>query len=417
MIAVIGSGITGLTTAWALSKYFPVTLYEKHSEIGMAAFGAKHQINGHSFEFDIPFRTIKRDYYPTLFRIYDKAGILTRPVDYSFRVESEEKPVFGFRSYSVAGSTFGFPTFDSFRTKKGRSIFFDLLRFYANSKSDWKKEKNPVSILEFLKKNKYSKEFIHEFLLPTFALVNTCKTKTVGEYPAETIIGYHSRGYSYTPQETASFGTRDIVNRMVAGIGNIELGAKIRSIGSEKGKPVIHFESGTKEFDHIIVTTQANQAYSLLDDSYASEKKALSYFRYEASDVIVHSDADYLKKRDVSLLFKVDERFDKPEVTLDLGRIMPELKGENIFQTWNPHHFPEETKILKLAKFERPIVDSETIFGIRGIETLHSEANRKIWLCGSYSLFGIPLLEAGAKSAMNVAEKISKRSLDEILSN
>ncbi|WP_411821793.1 FAD-dependent oxidoreductase [Leptospira sp. 'Mane'] len=415
MIAIIGSGITGLTSAWLLSKYYPVTLYEKHSEIGMAAFGANHQINGNVFEFDIPFRTIKRDYYPTLFQIYDKAGIQTRPVDYSFRVESGGDPVFGFRSYSMFGANFGMPTFDSFRNEKGIKIFYDLLRFYANSKTDWSKENAPLSIRQFLEKNKYSSEFINEFLLPTFALVNTCKTETVGGYPAETIIGYHSRGYAYTPQETARFGTRDIVNRLVGDIRNIELGAKIKSIVSRKGKPVIQFESGEKEFEHVILTTQANQAYHLLGDDFAKEKEALSYFKYEPSDVILHEDSSFFEKRDVSLVFRVNEKFDKPEVTLDLGRIVPELKGRNLFQTWNPHSIPPKDKILKTAQFERPIVDEKTIFGIQGLADLHKMESRRLWLCGSYSLFGIPLLEAGAKSAMNVAEIIAGKSGSELI--
>ena len=415
MIAVIGSGITGLTSAWLLSKHYPVTLYEKHSEIGMAAFSANHLIDGNVFEFDIPFRTIKRDYYPTLFRIYDKAGIQTRPVDYSFRVESKGSPVFGFRSYSFFGTNFGFPTFDSFRNGKGIKIFYDLLRFYANSKTDWSKEKTSISIRQFLEKNKYSSEFINEFLLPTFALVNTCKTETVGGYPADTIIGYHSRGYAYTPQETAKFGTRDITNRLANGISNIELGAKIKSISFRKGKPAIQFESGEKEFEHVIMTTQANQAYQLLGDDFAKEKEALSYFKYEPSDVILHTDDSFFEKRDVSLVFRVNEEFDKPEVTLDLGRIMPELRGQNLFQTWNPHKIPPKDKILKTAQFERPIVDEKTIHGIKGLANLHKSENRRLWLCGSYSLFGIPLLEAGAKSAMNIAEIITNKTSSELI--
>ncbi|PJZ86490.1 FAD-dependent oxidoreductase [Leptospira harrisiae] len=415
MIAVVGSGIAGLTAAWAIRKFKDVTLFEKHPEIGMAAFGAKQMVNGGEVEFDIPFRTIKRDYYPTLFQVYDKAGIKTRPVDYSFRVESNEDPIFGFRSHQIFGIPFGVPTLDSIVSKKGRRIFSDLLKFYANAKEDWKQESQNISILDFLIKYRYSEEFIYEFLLPTFALVNTCKTETVGAYPAETIIGYHSRGYSYTPQETASLGTRDVVNRLTKDLNNVTLNAGIQRIYKKADKTFIQFANEEIEFDHVILSTQANQGKDLLGVGFELEKEILGEFRYESSDVVLHTDESYFQNSNVSLIFKIRDGFDKPEVTLDLGRIIPELKGKKIFQTWNPHKLPKEVDTLKIAKFERPVMDERTAKAIQRIAAFHAEPKRNLWLCGSYSLYGIPLLEAGAKSSLLVASQLLNQSIDDLI--
>ncbi|TGL22511.1 NADP transhydrogenase subunit alpha [Leptospira yanagawae] len=417
MIAVIGSGITGLTASWALNQFREVTLYEKHPEIGIAAFGAKQMIGGTEVEFDIPFRTIKKDYYPTLFQVYDRVGIETKVVDYSFRVDSNNESVFGFFSKNILGFHIGIPTSEVFLSSKGRTIFSDLLKFYANAKADWKNENPNITILDFLKRYNYSNEFIYEFLLPTFALVNTCKTETVALYPAETIIGYHSRGYSYTPQETAKFGTRDIVNRMTKGLQHLHLNAKIQQIVKKGTKTIIQFESEEKEFEHVILSTQANQAYHLLGNGFELEKEILSEFRYESSDVVLHTDSSYFKNPNVSLVFNIREGYDKPEVTLDLGRIIPELQGKKVFQTWNPHKLPQESDILKLAKFERPVMDDRTRVAIERISTLHANPHCKLWLCGSYSLYGIPLLEAGAKSALQVIANILNKSVSDIISH
>ncbi len=414
MIAVIGTGITGLSSAWILSKYFPVTLFEKHSILGMAAFGTRFQAGNTDLEFDIPFRTVKKDYYPLIFDIYRSAGIRTRKVDYSFRVESEKETVFGFRARNILGNTLGLPTFDSFRNRKGIRIFKDLLRFYTNARKDFRNEKEPVSILDFLKRHSYSYEFIYEFLLPTFALVNTCRTETVGNYPAETIIGYHSRGYGYTPQETAELGTSDIVKRLSSSVKNIRLGTEIRSIRLDGGRPVVETDAGSEKFDHVIVTTQANQAERVLDKSLSVEKSILSRFKYEASDVILHRDRSYFSKKDVSLLFRIQKGTDKPEVTLDLARIIPECRGSEIYQTWNPHTVPDESFILKTARFERPTVDLDTVKAVADLEKIQNEKDRRIWFGGSYSMFGIPLLEAGARAALSVSSKISGKSEEEI---
>lgn len=415
MIGIVGSGITGLTAAWALGKFQDVSLFEKHSDVGMAAFGATQIIHGNEVEFDIPFRTIKRDYYPTLFQVYDKAGIQTKVVDYSFRVDSNSEPIFGFFSKKILGFHFGLPKLEVLLSKKGRVIFSDLLKFYANSKTDWQKENPDITILDFLKKYRYSNEFIYEFLLPTFALVNTCKTETVALYPAETIIGYHSRGYSYTPQETAKFGTRDIVNRLTQGLTDIRLNAGILGIYKKGNKTIIQFESEEKEYEHVVVSTQANQAKNLLGKGFEEEIEILNEFRYEPSDVVLHIDPSYFTNPNVSLVFNIRNGYDKPEVTLDLARIIPELKGKKVFQTWNPHKLPTDDQILKLAKFERPVMDDRTAKAIQKISNLHSKPDCKLWLCGSYSLYGIPLLEAGAKSALQVVSKIVKKPVEEII--
>ncbi len=417
MIAIIGSGISGLTVAWSLNKKVPIRLFEKHPTIGMAAFTTILNLNGNAIPFDIPFRTIKPDYYPHLYQIFAKAKIETIPVDYSFRIESEGEPVFGFKSYSLLGKTFAFPDLESLLYPKGREILKDLLRFYSSSKSEWEKFPKPASVLEFLEANQYSSAFIHDFLLPSFSLVNTCKTETVANYPAESILSYHSPGFTYTPQRTAKYGTSDISQKLSKDVDDIHFGADIKTIKRTKeGLPRIDFKDGSSQvFEHIVFSTQANQARALLGEEFGEEIKALSYFQYEASDVLLHTEENFFPSRKTALLFRVKKTEDKPEVTLDLSRILPNLKGSQVFQTWNPHSFPEDSKILKRVSFERPVVNESTKQGINLLSEFHNDPNRRVWFCGSYSLHGIPLLEAGAKSALQVASKILKKEVKDLL--
>ena len=96
-VAIIGSGISGLTACYLLKDQFDVYLFEKSPMLGMASHGAIIEHNGKEFRLDVPFRTMKRSYYPTLFEIYQQAGIKTRKVDYSFRVEHDQEHVFFFQ--------------------------------------------------------------------------------------------------------------------------------------------------------------------------------------------------------------------------------------------------------------------------------------------------------------------------------
>jgi predicted NAD/FAD-binding protein len=86
-----------------------------------------------------------------------------------------------------------------------------------------------------------------------------------------------------------------------------------------------------------------------------------------------------------------------------------------IFQTWNPHSLPHSSKILKESKFERPLVKTDSLKLLPKLQEIHNRSNNQIWFCGTYSLPGIPLLEAGAKSALLIAQKITNQKETEFL--
>lgn len=418
-IAVIGTGISGLCAAHFLSKFANVSTYEKSDGFGMAQEGFLWKEDQNSFTLDVPFRTFKKDYYPTLDRLYSELNIPTSPVEYSMEITEGKKPIFRLNQVNIFGYKTLFPDWKVFSETKSRSLLFEILSFYRNGHKQILNEKDGISLREFLAKYNYSPELGPRFLYPTFALVNTCKTDSVADYPAQYILDYHKMGFGYSPQYTASLGTQSIVNTLSKSWEISYFGIKDLKVNQKKEKIQILTENHSKEYDHVVIATQANKINSLLGDEFNKEKSVLSQFPYETSEVILHTDSNFFPSENVSLQFTIDPNHDKPMVTLDVNRIHKSMKRPTpkiqIFQTWNPHSLPHSSKILKESKFERPLVKTDSLKLLPKLQEIHNRSNNQIWFCGTYSLPGIPLLEAGAKSALLIAQKITNQKETEFL--
>jgi uncharacterized protein len=404
-VAIIGSGISGLTACYLLKDQFDVYLFEKSSMLGMASHGAVIKHNGKEFRLDVPFRTMKRSYYPTLFDIYQQAGIKTRKVDYSFRVEHDQEHIFSFNSFRFGSRHFALPSFKTIFNPVSRKIFTDLIKFFKENHDA--SNLGNISIRSFLTEKGYSSVFMDQFLFPTFALINTCKNDTVGSYPAKSILQYNKSGLTYDPQETASHGTADAAEKLAAGIYKFIPNCEIKSITMAEEQISISSNLGEIKTDYLVCATQANTAAKLLKDIDPQRSSLLQEIPYEPSEVILHTDSSFFGKRGKSLVFQNKSSEPMPQVTLDLERIYPQLKGGTFFQTWNPHSIPENSQLLSRSKFERPIVNGSSIPVIEELLTLNKSGNNKITLCGSYMGTGIPLLEAGVKSAVQTCKQIA----------
>ncbi|MGB1580962.1 MAG: NAD/FAD-binding protein, partial [Nevskiales bacterium] len=114
------------------------------------------------------------------------------------------------------------------------------------------------------------------------------------------------------------------------------------------------------------------------------------------------------KKEWAPVNFLLSDNHDKPMASIWMNQIYPQLGQQtSIFETWNPFHEIDSSKLLIDAQVERPVVTQDSLLGIRQLGKLHEQNDRRIWFCGSYSSRGIPLLESAVASAKSIAEKLN----------
>ncbi|TGK07506.1 FAD-dependent oxidoreductase [Leptospira semungkisensis] len=410
-IAVIGSGIAGLSACWYLGKEHEVTLIEKHALVGMDAHGTDLRSNGNHIRVDVPFRAFKRNYYPCLLDLYGEAGIEVRPVDYSFSLNyNDGTTYFGFSTLGIGNEFVPLPYLACFTNRKSRRIFSDAIRFYDESEKEFLSLGNEqLTISEFLRRFGYSQEFEDLYLIPMFSTINTCTSESAKNYPAEAVIGYHSQGLKFLRFLTPLKGTRDVTERLSTRASSVRLNTGPKKIVLEKDKVKLVFDKGDELFDRVVVAAPANQAIPILPDEYSKEKELLSRLKYEASEVVTHSDQKFMPKRKrhwAPMCFSLSEDKSSATATIFLNKVLPSMNGSAVFQTWNPLTEPEN--VISRSRFERPVIDLDCRKTLSDLKNLQDIPGKKVWLCGSYARYGIPLLEAGVSTSLDVKSWVDR---------
>ena len=410
-IAVIGSGISGLCAAWLLGHQHAVTIYEKEKSLGMDAHATEFEIGNNMYRFDVPFRTFKSNYYPNMLQIFAEAGIATHAVDYSTSFSNEKGETY-FRYSNLTAQKTTIPILSSlnFTSKRSRSLLYNIIRFNINSKKQLNTLEQRLTIEQFIAHFGYTQDFQNLFLIPLFSVLNTCSNATARNYPAEIIINYMIGGVKVNKILAASDKTKDIVNKLSATAHLKRLGLPIKKIFKKGKKLIVKTAKTNTSYDHVVVGTQANKAVNLLSTDFKEERKILKQFRNEHIEVLTHTDPKMLpneRKTWSPVNFTVSEGEERAMGTIWLNKLMSQLKNEiDVFQSVAPIGRPDPDKIISESRFDRPVMNLDTRDAIESLQKLQAMPGRRLWFCGSYAVDGIPLLESGAITALEIAKHL-----------
>ncbi|MGQ0530654.1 MAG: NAD(P)-binding protein [Panacagrimonas sp.] len=414
-IAIIGTGIAGLSAAWFLGQRHRVSLYERGPQLGMDAHTAQVACGeGQSVDINVPMRVFFQDYCPTLTQIYQSLGVAYEPVQYSGSFSRfGGDTYFRYRNWWFGARSVSFLAGRSLWSARAMRIGTEILRFMRRPSSDIPAEPSldGISIEAYLQREGYSRSFAEDFLYPTFSGICTCSYEHIKAYPASIIRDYLQSGLMGSRVNRLVHGTRDAASRMAANAETVHYQLQLKSVMPvADGVQVSDGNGHQATYDHIVVATQANHALDLLQDANGREQQVLRKFTYEASKVVVHRDARLAPRQRsewAPVNFLLSATQDKPMASIWLNSIHPQLKGRaDLFETWNPYIEIPQDQILIEAGFERPLVTQESLQAIDQLAALHQESERRIWFCGSYARRGIPLLESAAASAKAIADRL-----------
>lgn len=413
-VAVVGSGLAGLAATWLLGRCAQVTVYEAHPTPGMGAHGVRLGGGDRGPFVDVPLRVLTPAYYPTLLSLYEQAGVQVASVDYAASFSRlEDRTYFRYRNVHIGGRSFPWMPPSRLLKSEVRAITRDILRLHREGPVDLREGRLAGRTLgSYLESGKYGQAFIEDFLLPAYASICTCSTRTVRDYPAELIVDYFCSGVTTLGVMRAVGGSEDVIGRLLAPAAEVRTGVAVQRITPERdGVQVVDQAGGAAHYDQVILATPADRGAELLegDDLLRSQ---LSRVPHESSRVVVHRDRRLAPRDPASwspVNFIVSDDHPAPMATIWLNRVQDGLEGEpDIFQTWNPVVDPDPALVITEATVSRPVVTLATRDVPARLAALQHEPDRRIWPVGSYAEEGIPLLEAAAASAMRVANILKK---------
>ncbi|OCJ17312.1 NAD/FAD-binding protein [Rhizobium sp. AC44/96] len=408
-IAIVGSGISGLSAAWLLSQRHDVTVYEAADRMGGHSNTVEFESLDGPVAVDTGFIVYNEVTYPNLTALFEALGVSTVASNMSFAVSLND----GAFEYS-GGTGLGLLAQKSnLLNPRFWSMMRDLLRFYRGARRDLA-IMGGISLDDYLDRNAYGRAFRNDHLYPMAAAIWSTPAMQVGSYPASAFVRFCANHgllelWDRPVWRTVKGGSREYVARMTARfVDRILTSTPVKSIHRLPGRVEIRdMRGGHSAFDEVVIATHADQALSMLCDASADERRILSAFRYSHNEAVLHGDTALMPKRRAAwscwnYLAETREGSTQPSITYWMNKLQPLGAAPPTFVTLNPRRGPREETVIRRDVYEHPIFDLTTERAQQEIWSL--QGVRNTWFCGAH--FGAGFHEDGIQAGLAVAEDL-----------
>ena len=409
-IAVVGSGISGLSAAYYLSKKHKVDLFEKDDHFGGHSYTLDLNINKKKISVDIGFIVFNYKTYPNLIKFFKDNSIEIEESNMSFSV-SVKSTNFEYCGKSISGM---FCNLSNIFNLKFLKMFFDIIKFYKKNEN-LKIEDNNKTLGDYLNKEKLSKEFIDYHIIPMVAAIWSMPPYEASQMPLKVFLKFFQNHGLFKLKNrpkwyTVSNRSRTYVDKVLNKIsGEHYKNYKINLIKRYKENIEIFYGEKNEFFtyDKVVIATHADEALSILENPSEDEKKLLSNFKYKRNLAIIHTDKKQMTKNKKSwsawnaMLNKNDR--ENSSVTYWLNLLQNLEFDEDIFLSLNPFDKIDEQKILKKISFTHPYYDKSALENQAGLKKLQNVNNTLF--CGSY--FGYGFHEDGITSSIEMLNSVN----------
>lgn len=410
-IAVVGSGIAGLSAAWLLSKRHDVTLIEAEARPGGHSNTVDARASGRAVPVDTGFIVYNTASYPNLIALFQHLGVETAATDMSFAVSLDAG------RYEYAGSSvtslFGQPS-NLLRPSHWRMLA-DVLRFFREAPDLARNDTDPdLTLGDYLASSGYCDAFVTRHILPMAAAIWSTPSRDVLRFPAAAFVRFFMNHgllqVSNRPQwRTVVGGSRAYVRRLLDDFdGEVVLGDPVERIVRSAGKVTIATARGERQFDDCVIATHADDALALLTDATADERRLLGSFRYARNRAVLHTDPSLMPERrrlwsSWNYLGAGSGQDATLAVTYWMNKLQPlGSDAPELFVTLNPSRGIGARDTVASFDYAHPMFDAAAMRAQRQLWRL--QGARNTWFCGSY--FGYGFHEDGLQSGLAVAEDI-----------
>lgn len=424
-VAVIGSGISGLSVAHGLSGQAHVTLFEAGDYFG----GHTHTVDvevstpqGHMRQgVDTGFLVFNERTYPNLIRLFKDLQVETAGSDMSFSVKVPQD------NLEWNGSTLN--TVFAQRRNLARPAFYkmlvEVLRFNRLCTS---LALNPdqgdlaQSIGDFLQTHAFSQTFRDWYFLPMIGCIWSCPTAQMLQFPVHTMIRFcHNHGLIQVANRPRWFtvvgGAKHYVEKMLQRIPDARLNTPVRRVarlGLETGASgvAVSTDEGSERFDEVVLACHSDQALTLLQDATPTEREVLGAIRYHRNRAVLHTDTRVLPTRKLAWAAWNYERAvqtarEDAAVCLHylINKLQPLPFETPVIVSLNPVTEPRAETIQGEYDYAHPVFDAAAVAAQKRVPAL--QGNGGLWFCGAWTRYGFH--EDGLMSGLAVLEGLRKR--------
>jgi uncharacterized protein len=407
-IAIIGTGVAGMTAAWTLHHAgHELSIFEAGSHIGGHTNTIPIALGGQTYAVDTGFIVFNDWTYPNFIKLLDLLGVPSQPTTMSFSVRDGRS---GLEYNGTSLNTLFAQRSNLFRPSFYRMIR-DILRFGREAPALLAGDDDRTTLGQYVDRNGYSRQFIENYLLPMGGAIWSAGTAAMRDFPARYFVQFFKNHGMLSVDERPQWrvvkgGSWNYAKALVAPFRErIRLETPVESIRRDLGGVTVISKGVHERFDQVVIAAHGDQALQLLGDPTAAEREVLTGFAYTRNEAVLHTDTNLMPRRRrawAAWNYHLTGNESAPvPVTYDMNALQGIDAPERFLVTLNPPIGIAPERVLRRIIYQHPHY------------TVASVASQKRWaeingvnrtyFCGAY--WGYGFHEDGVVSGLKVAER------------
>ncbi len=406
-IAVIGSGISGLASAYFLARQHDVCLFEAGNYFGGHTNTVDVTLEGQTHPVDTGFLVFNQATYPNLIALLAELGVSSYATNMSFGVSLDDgrlewagtrlDTVFAQRSRLLSPSFLG--------------MLRDIMRFNAAAEKNLQQASvDGTTLGQLLDKGRYGTMFRHAYLLPMAAAIWSSSPGDILQFPASTFlrfcINHALLQVRNRPQwQTVQGGGRAYVRKIVATLADCRINMPVHTVERSNDAVTIVSAAGREQFDAVVFATHTPDTLRMLSDANDSERKLLSGISYQSNKAILHTDKRLMPQhRKVWSAWNylgagATDQQGPVCVSYWLNQLQNLPFSTPVIVTLNPFIAPAPETVIAQFDYEHPVFNHTAIAAQQQLPAI--QGKNRTWFAGAWTGYGFH--EDGLKSALRVA--------------
>lgn len=402
-VAVVGSGISGLTAAHYLQERYQVTVFEADDRAGGHVNTHQLVVDGLKLNVDSGFIVFNDRTYPNFIRLIDSLGITSSATEMSFSVSG--------RSIEYNGHNLN--TLFADRRNLLRPTFLRMVRdiFRFNSEArDLRSSDKVLDVGTYLETHRYSDEFSNQYLLPMAAAIWSTGIESITEFPIAALVRFFDH-----------HGLMDLRDRpqwrVIKGGANLYVQKIISQLQDFRySSPVVRVERGVERvevitpdnrefFDYLVIATHSDQALALLSDQSVAEQNILSRMKYTRNKVKLHTDSSIMPRRRrawASWNYHLDRAQGSAALTYYMNRLQHLSVATPVMVTLNDPGIIDDEKVIGVTEYDHPFYNHDMLSAQKQWHAISGQ--KRTYFAGAYWRNGFH--EDGVVSALKVCKQL-----------
>ena len=410
-IAVIGSGIAGLASAWLLSREHEVVLFEANDYVGGHTHTHDVEVGGRALRVDTGFIVHNPQHYPLLTALFDELDVASKPTTMSFAVHDEASGL----EYNAASLDTLFCQRRNLASPRFWGMLSDLARFYRNAPALLDQPGEGPSLGDYLEAGRYGAMFRDLHIVPMASALWSSPAARILAFPAKYLVrfmaNHHMLQLAGRPEwRVVAGGSRTYVDALRARWPvTVRTSTPVRSLRRDAEGVEVMTDAARERFEHVVLACHSDQALRLLADADEREHAILGAITYQANDTVLHTDASLLPRRRKAWAAWNVHVPAQPGDACTVSYCMNLLQGFDapapVVVTLNRSDAIDPDTVLRRMRYEHPVYTHASVAAQARREEI--QGTRRTWYAGAY--WGWGFHEDGMRSAVDVARALGVR--------